>query len=805
MRAADPVLEKELPVHEPGRRERCPALDALDRGERAAEVDPVHALDQTVLLGELRECLGPQRRSPRVVAEAELGDLGGAHVMVRALERRDRVARQRDAGVREGVVVGCLLQDPTDLLGRYGVGRIEGARGLQGLERREGGAEANALDLGEREVERDLLLRGERVLHADPERLRDELPASGLLVQPRLQGAPRGVGRVDREHLADERERARGVRAREGLGGAHLEPQREGAVLREARLLEQRLRRAALVAEAVRRPGEAEDRAAPPGLEIQYLLEDAGRAAGIADQILPEQRRLLEVRHLPARVGRDLGGLLVQLDQRAKVAIRVGRDGGRHHAGERVGHLGIARRGDPRELQQARRLLRPPELDLRQERGAHEGLRPAGGLGGALGLARPEGHTLVVAAPGGQEAIQLLEEERVALGEGARAVHVERGLRQIAEALRDRRQRTQLVNDRRVVREVVEPTSPREGRLVPVARELVEPREIVEDAAIHERRRRRAARGALEEVHRTGVVVELLLGDRRGLELEARTPGAIGLEPRLVLERAREPHQVPMGREELRVRAPDDQAVRRHPHGPSERALRRVGPAELPVEDERALDVDPGGELGLPGVRVGDRREVHDVRLVCVRRLLRGARGEIRLEALQGRRVAGRAGEGGLPGGLCGVPRAGGLEESRALDEELCDGRLRPRAGDLVIEVPQHRLQVALAVKAPAQDPVGCRQLRVDTQRGLRVRGGARVVAVGLREDRELEVRAREPDAIVPVLQDRDPRREQLRELDDLLRDGLRGERRRYGWWRRPRGRTPRRGRVSRGGGRGRG
>jgi hypothetical protein len=173
---------------------------------------------------------------------------------------------------------------------------------------------------------------------------------------------------------------------RERLGRTRPERERLARGGRPLGLGEERARKATVVSHTSRRTQETEHRAAAVGLEIEDVLVELRGARRLAQELLPEERPLLEERDPPAGIFRAVGGLRVELDELPYLARRRLDLGRRHEAGQRVEGLGVSRARDPRRLEVEARLVGPTEVLLEHARRTHEGasaLRRVEGLGRA--------------------------------------------------------------------------------------------------------------------------------------------------------------------------------------------------------------------------------------------------------------------------------------------------------------------------------------------------------------------------------------------------------------------------------------
>ncbi len=306
----------------------------------------------------------------------------------------------------------------------------------------------------------------------------------------------------------------------------------------------------------------------------------------------------------------------------------------------------------------------------------------------------------------------------------------------------------------------------RENR-VGVARGLVESQELLEDPAIRRRVRRRASRGALEEQPCAIDVAQPKRGEAGRVELEARGARRRPLEERFFLEERGERGGIVVRRDEAHARVAHgtDAAVE------LERALegraRGVDLLEAVLEDARALDVEPRGELRVARVRVRHAREVRRERLLGGHVAVLGAIGELPLEPPQRARVVRRDRERALPSvdRRAAAGFSGRVQEARAQHEQLDARGVLGRRRELALEVLEHRGDVRPPVLARAEEVVRGRERRIDHERELRVRDRARVVAEArLARDRELEVRARDAELVSCGLERRDARGEKLHE-----------------------------------------
>ena len=439
----------------------------------------------------------------------------------------------------------------------------------------------------------------------------------------------------------------------EGACGPRLQREPARPVVAQAGLVEQRSREGPRVAASRGGALEAEDRAATIRVDGEHLLVGARGAGRIAEQLLPEERHLLEVRRLAARILRLFDGLRVELHERARAraGLRHG-DGGRQEPGERVEDLGVPRGGDPCRAQVPNRVRGPPDLDADLS-GPPERTGTPGGVLGPRGLLQPRGDALLGLARSRQQAVERFDERGVGGVDREGALHVRDGGIEIAVVLGGCRERAKLVGDRSRIGDEAQPRTTRARGVDPARVELVEPHELVERPAVDARCGRRPCRRALEERARSAPVLETPGGDRGGLELEPSGAGTVRLDHRLLVEKAHERSPVAlrgrMSHESVAHRA--DPGVELH--GALERVARRVDALEAPLEDLRSLDVQPGSERRLALVRLCHAHEVRRERLPLAARRAggHGARDELGLEALERAGVVGGHREGDLPGG----------------------------------------------------------------------------------------------------------------------------------------------------------
>ena len=401
---------------------------------------------------------------------------------------------------------------------------------------------------------------------------------------------------LDVDDLGDELERAGGIDPRERRRRARLEREHVHAVVSLLRLVEQRAGERAIVADPRRGPGEAEERAAVLGGDGEDVLVRAGRAPGVAEQLLPEQRDLLEVRDASHGVVRLHRRLRVKLDERAHLAVeRLGRGGG-EEAREVIEDLGVPGRRDPRRAEVLHRVAGLAQHDLGDVGGLRERRRAPRPLLGPRRLRQPERHALLGPVRLVEQAIEELDERRDRSHPPRARAGRRRSPIELARLFPDHRQGAQLERDARGLGHELQPGSPRAPRLEPLSGRLVQGHELVEDAAVDRVDRRRARGGALEQKDRAGVVTQLQVGDAGGVELEARAPHRVGLDLRLFGERGAQLGGVAAGGQVTDVR----RAHRPHARVELDRALERpprgVDPPEPSLEDLRPLDVKPRRE-----------------------------------------------------------------------------------------------------------------------------------------------------------------------------------------------------------------
>ena len=219
------------------------------------------------------------------------------------------------------------------------------------------------LHLREREPQGDLRLCGRRQIDARPKRFRCELPAPDVLLEPHLESARGRAPGVAGEDVPHELPGSRRIGVREGARRARLQLELRRPALAETRLVEQRLAEGPRVSRARRGPLQPEDGAAPVLVDREHLLVCARGARRVAEELLPEERDLLQIRCPPAGVRRLLGGLRVELDQSACARVARLREHRRQQARERVEHPGVARCRDPRGAQVPNRVRGPADLD----------------------------------------------------------------------------------------------------------------------------------------------------------------------------------------------------------------------------------------------------------------------------------------------------------------------------------------------------------------------------------------------------------------------------------------------------------
>ena len=551
----------------------------------------------------------------------------------------------------------------------------------------------------------------------------------------------------------------------------------------------------------------------------------ARRAPDVSDQLLPDQRDLLEVGHLAPRIRRGVHGLRVEIDQRSRLVIGGLRGRGGEQPGERVERLRRARRRDPGCAQVLDRLVAAVQGRLGDLRRVRERLRALGLALDALGFGDPELDALLVVLGDGQEPIQGLEHDRVFGVDLERGAGVLDGRIERAEPLVDAGQRSVLVGEDQRVHQELQARPSGLRRHGPVAHPLVEPDQLVEDAPVDVRLGRRALGGAGQERDGALGIAEAVLDEARRVQLEARRAVRIALDLRFFLEQRGQRRGVVVRRDVAHGLGAHGADARVEPHRAFERAARRFDALELPLQEVRPLDVEPRGELRIVEVRVGRVREVVGERLVrrgvgarrrAAQRVLGRAHAaeELGLEPLEGGRVMRRPRQRLLPH----LPNdlrivAAGREQARLLHQEL-DGRgLVGRRRELVLQVLQHHRQRRPPVLLAPERAVGGRHLGVDLERGLGVRDGARIVGQqDLGDGGQLQLGARQADLVGDharglgsrqrgplgrCFEDGDAREEELRQRLGAQRlEGAPARRRRAGQI----GLAPPRGRRGRGG-----
>ena len=121
----------------------------------------------------------------------------------------------------------------------------------------------------------------------------------------------------------------------------------------------------------------------------------------------------------------------------------------------------------------------------------------------------------------------------------------------------------------------------------------------------------RAAREhALEEADGPVVVAETGREDARRVEVELRGAHRIALDTRFLFQRRRQRGEVGVRRQVRhvgRAHRPDRWI---EPHRALERTTGRLALAETPLEDLRALDVQPRRQLRLRAITIGHARQV---------------------------------------------------------------------------------------------------------------------------------------------------------------------------------------------------
>ena len=358
-------------------------------GRGAPGEDSREPLGDELVLGRLGQRFCVQLRRRDVVREAHLVDLGRAKEEPRPLVGRPPHRRQIAVrGLQRPVVPGGR-QDARDLHVGDGVRGIERARRLERLDRVVRRAEPRLLELGQGQPEGDLVVRLGDVVDPRAVRLRRRLPAPRVLVQAGLERARRGVRRLGVDDLGDELQRAGRIDPRQRRRRARLQGEDVDAVVRLLGLVEERPRQRTVVADARRRPRQAKERATVVRRDDEDVLVGAGGAARVAEEVLPQERDLLQVGHPPHRVVRLHRRLPIQLRQPAHFAVDRLRGGRREEARQLIEHLRVARRGDPRGAQVLHGVLRFAEDQLGDVRRLGQRLRTARPLFRARRLREP--------------------------------------------------------------------------------------------------------------------------------------------------------------------------------------------------------------------------------------------------------------------------------------------------------------------------------------------------------------------------------------------------------------------------------
>ena len=264
-----------------------------------------------------------------------------------------------------------VLEDARDLLRWDRMRRVERPRLLERGEGVEGCVQARVLDLRERELERDLFLGVRCKVDPRRQRLGRELPPTGVLFEARFERSGARVPRVASEDIAYELAGSRGVDGRELPRGARVERELAWPRGSDASLLEERSRQRARVARPRRGALEAEDRAQAVAVDLEDALVRPRCARRIAEDLLPQERHLFEVRRLAAGVVRPVGGLRVDLDERTRLRVARLREDRRQLERERVEDVGVAWRHHPCGAKMANRVGRASELAA-DPRGAQE-------------------------------------------------------------------------------------------------------------------------------------------------------------------------------------------------------------------------------------------------------------------------------------------------------------------------------------------------------------------------------------------------------------------------------------------------
>ena len=293
---------------------------AAEAYAREALLNPrvVRARPQRVLVGLLRRL---------VVEEDHFVELGGARPEPRLVVAGRRALGQGQKLLLERARVAAdALEDRVD---ERRVLRIERPGVAQRGRRLRGHAEPIFLHVGARGEQRRARLLVLRVGDARRHRLVDVAPAPLFLEQAHEERARAVVTGPALEHLSEEALGPFAVRVGERLGGAHADLVGRGAVRDERGLLEERARATRAVARARGGPREPHDRAHALRLEGEDLLVRVRGAVGVAGQLLPQERDLLEVRDPSRHVLGPLRRARVHGDALAHALERVGRPDGR--------------------------------------------------------------------------------------------------------------------------------------------------------------------------------------------------------------------------------------------------------------------------------------------------------------------------------------------------------------------------------------------------------------------------------------------------------------------------------------------